>query len=112
MADALEHLVVDEDRMRSNLELTGGFVLAEAVTMLLAERVGRTDAYQRVERATRLAQANRVSFAEALLSDPNVATHLTREEIDERLRPDAYLGAARLFVERALARWAPMLSAS
>jgi 3-carboxy-cis,cis-muconate cycloisomerase len=111
IGEALEHLVVDEERMRANLGLTRGFVLAEAVTMLLAERIGRADAYQRVERATRLAADQRASLAEALISDPTVTAHLTREEIEERLTPEAYLGAARLFVERALARWAP-LSAS
>jgi adenylosuccinate lyase len=41
------------------------------------------------------------------MSDPIVTAHLTREEIEERLTPDVYLGAAHLFVERALARWAP-----
>jgi hypothetical protein len=93
IGEALEHLVVDEERMRANLDLTRGLVLAEAVTMLLAERIGRADAYQRVERATRLAADNRASLADALMSDPIVTAHLTREEIEERLTPDVYLGA-------------------
>jgi 3-carboxy-cis,cis-muconate cycloisomerase len=106
MAEALGGLAVNVERMRANLDLTRGFLLAEAVSMTLAERIGRPDAYKRVEQATRLAAANGTSLADALMADPIVTAHLTRAEIVQRLNPDGYLGAARLFVERVLARWA------
>jgi 3-carboxy-cis,cis-muconate cycloisomerase len=105
IADALEGLTVDADRMRANLEITRGFVLAEAVTMTLAEHVGRFDAYTLVEKATRRATADRSSLADALAADPAVCKHVTRAQIEQRLTPDSYLGAARVFVERVLARW-------
>jgi len=106
IADALEGLAVDVDRMRANLEITRGLALAEAVTMALAERVGRSAAYTLVEQATRRATNDRVSLADALAADPAVSQHLTRAEIDRRLTPDTYLGASRVFVERVLERWA------
>ena len=106
IADALEGLVVDVDRMRANLAITRGLALAEAVTMALAERVGRSAAYTLVEQATRRATNDGVSLADALAADPAVSRHLTRAEIDRRLMPDTYLGASRVFVERVLERWA------
>lgn len=104
MAEALETLAVDTERMRANVELTRGLVLAEAVTMALAVHLGKSEAHQRVEEATRVAMRDGSTLAEALMSDPQVTQHLTRAEIHERLSPEAYLGAARAFVERVLAR--------
>jgi 3-carboxy-cis,cis-muconate cycloisomerase len=90
--------------MRSNLDLTGGLIFAEAVTMTLARRIGKAEAHRRVEEASRRAVRERVTLADALAADPEVARHLTRDEIDRHLTPEAYLGAARTFVERVLAR--------
>ena len=39
----LEGLIVDAGRMRRNLDLTGGLIVAEAVMMALAEHTGRQD---------------------------------------------------------------------
>jgi 3-carboxy-cis,cis-muconate cycloisomerase len=104
MADVLETLKVDAARMRRNLDLTHGLVLAEAVTMALAVRMGKTDAHARVEEASRRAVRDGVSLADALAADPEVLRHMTRDEIERHLRPEAYLGAAHAFVERVLAR--------
>ncbi|HYD70127.1 3-carboxy-cis,cis-muconate cycloisomerase, partial [Azospirillum sp.] len=43
-ADAVERLEVDAGRMRRNLDLTDGLIMAEAVSMALARRLGRMDA--------------------------------------------------------------------
>ena len=51
VARALDGLEVDVDAMRRNLELTQGAVFAEHATFLLAERLGRPEARERVERA-------------------------------------------------------------
>ena len=104
MADTLETLEVDAARMRKNLDLTAGLVLAEAVTMELATRIGKADAHARVEEASRRAVREGLSLADALAADPEVLRHMARDEIERRLRPDAYLGAARTFVERVLTR--------
>jgi 3-carboxy-cis,cis-muconate cycloisomerase len=105
-AEALDGLTVDVERMRANLGITHGLVLAEAITMSLAERVGRSEAYSLVEKAARQAAADRIGLAEALMADVEISAHFTRAQIEERLAPEGYLGASRVFVERVLARWA------
>jgi 3-carboxy-cis,cis-muconate cycloisomerase len=104
LADVLETLRIDATRMRKNLDLTNGLVLAEAVTMALAPRMGKADAHARVEEASRRAVREGISLAEALAADPEVLRHMARDEIERHLAPEGYLGAARTFVARVLAR--------
>jgi 3-carboxy-cis,cis-muconate cycloisomerase len=102
LRDCLEHLEVDVGRMRANLDLTGGLLLAERVTTALAPELGRMTAHQVVERASAEVSGER-TFAEALAGHPEAKEHLTAEQIAELLDPSGYLGSADVFVDRALA---------
>lgn len=104
VSDLLETLVVDPVRMRANLEITGGLVLAEAVAMRLAPRLGNHEAHAHIERAARRAMDERRAFADVLSEDLAVSAILDRSEIDDALSPDAYLGSAATFVANVLAR--------
>ena len=104
LADALDALVVDPTRMRSNLDLTGGLAMSEAVSMRLAQTVGKHEAHRTVERAAARAADEGRSFADVLAADPAVVQALSRSDIEQTLSPDAYLGAAEAFVANVLAR--------
>ncbi len=97
-ADALAGLEVDPDRMRANLEATGGLVLAERISYALSPRLGRADAHALVAEAARAP-----SFRDALLADERV--QLPAAELDTLLDPATYLGAAEALVDRALAAY-------
>ena len=97
LAGALESLEVDAARMRQNLDLTGGLVMAERISFLLMDRLGRGEAQEVVREA---AGADG-SFREALLADPRVG--LGPDELDAALDPSTYLGSAGQLVDRALA---------
>lgn len=98
VADALGGLEIDQDRMRQNLDLTGGLVSAERVSHLLAPRLGRGVAHEIVATA-----AATGSFRWALVADERVG--LSADEVDVLLDPEGYLGAAGELVDRALARY-------
>ena len=102
-ADALESLSVDTDRMRANLDASGGGLLAEAVAMALAESIGKHEAHARVAAACRLAAESERPLADLLAEDPDVSRYLDRQRIDELLSPDHYLGVSREFIDRTLA---------
>ena len=51
----LAGIVVHEDRMRANLDLTGGLIVAEAVMMAAAPKLGRQHAHDVVYGACRKA---------------------------------------------------------
>jgi 3-carboxy-cis,cis-muconate cycloisomerase len=106
IADVLERLVVDPARMRANLDSSGGAILAEAVSMRLAPRLGRRDAHALVERAARRASSDRRAFADVLSEDPQISAILDRRAIDEALTPETYLGSASAFIADVLARHA------
>ncbi len=94
----LAGLKVHPDRMRANLDLTGGLVMSEAVAARLAPSLGRTAAHDLV---ARLARAD--SFREALIADPDVRKVLeTEQEIDAVLDPISRLGASEALIDRAL----------
>ncbi len=107
IAEALEALVVDPERMAANLLLSGGLAMAEAVSMALAEHLGRREAHSLVDAACRKAQESRRPLADVLKDEAAVAPHLTPLDIDRLLAPAGYLGAARAFVDRVLLRLSP-----
>jgi 3-carboxy-cis,cis-muconate cycloisomerase len=94
LAHVLEGLDVDAERMRQNLELTRGAILAEAAMMALARHVGHARAHELIAVASRKAAASGTALAAALAADPEVAAHLGTDELAVVLDPDAYLGLA------------------
>ena len=101
LRDCLENLEVDPERMRANLDLTGGLLLSERVVGALAPTLGQGRARQAVERAATAAAGGR-AFADALRDEPDVAGALSRDELLTLLDPAGYLGSADVFVARAL----------
>lgn len=106
LSDALDGLVVDPGRMRANAELTGGFILAEAVAMALASALGKAEAHAVVGAACRRARQEERPLAEVLADDPMVNPHLDDAAIARCLTPGDYLGAAPVFIDRVLTRYA------
>ena len=102
--EALDGLEVDVDRMRANLDATGGLLMSERLVLELAPRLGRAAAQDAVRAAAPQASAVPSAFRDALLAQPAVAAHLDAAALDALLDPATYLGATRTFVERALAR--------
>lgn len=100
LADGLE---VDAARMASNLELTQGLVLAEAVSIVLAQRVGRDTAHHLLEQCCKRAVAEQRHLRAVLGDEPQVTAELSGAELDDLLNPAHYLGQAQVWVERAVA---------
>ncbi len=95
-------MVVDAARMRRNLDLTGGLIVAEAVMMGLAPQIGRGEAHHVVKHACDAALAERIPLADALAREPMVAERLDRAAIERLTDPAHYLGSADAFVDRVL----------
>ncbi|WP_460142844.1 3-carboxy-cis,cis-muconate cycloisomerase [Pseudomonas sp. S3_B08] len=100
LADGLE---VDAARMARNLELTQGLVLAEAVSIVLAQRVGRDTAHHLLEQCCKRAVAEQRHLRAVLSDEPQVTAELSGAELDDLLNPAHYLGQAQVWVERAVA---------
>ncbi|CAN7654199.1 3-carboxy-cis,cis-muconate cycloisomerase [Pseudomonas umsongensis] len=96
-------LEVDAERMVRNLDLTQGLVLAEAVSIVLAQRVGRDTAHHLLEQCCKRAVAEQRHLRAVLGDEPQVTAELSATELDHLLDPAHYLGQARTWVERAVA---------
>jgi 3-carboxy-cis,cis-muconate cycloisomerase len=107
-AEMLGGLTVDAARMSANLAAANGLPLAEHVTSLLADTLGRAAAHDLVAEAGARALSAGLPLRDVLLGLPQSAERLeaagiTAEQIESALDPAGYLGAAAEFVDAALA---------
>ncbi|GAC1540119.1 MAG: adenylosuccinate lyase [Polyangiales bacterium] len=81
-ASLVEGLVVYDENMRRNLELTGGLFFSEGVLLeLVGKGVARQEAYVWVQRNAMRAARREIGFLDALTADPDVSAKLDAEEL-------------------------------
>jgi 3-carboxy-cis,cis-muconate cycloisomerase len=103
IVDIAEGLEVDAARMRTNLDATGGLIMAEAVAFALAEKVGKPEAHHLVEAASKKAVAEKKGLREVLEKDAKITAHLDAKRIVQLLEPMAYQGISQTLIDRLLA---------
>jgi len=92
LADILDGLEVDADRMRANLDQSGGMVYSEALLLaMIAKGADRQAAYRLVQSAAQRAWSAETTFTDALHTDPAVAEWLSAEEIDRAMDLEHHL---------------------
>lgn len=95
-------LEVDPERMARNLDLTQGLVLAEAVSIVLAQRLGRDTAHHLLEQCCKRAVAEQRHLRAVLADEPLITAELSATDLDRLLDPAHYLGQAQTWVSRAV----------
>jgi 3-carboxy-cis,cis-muconate cycloisomerase len=98
----LSGLEVDPERMRQNLDSTGGLIVAEAVMMGLAPVLGRNEAHDVVYAACRIALEQKRTLADVLLATPEVTQLVSKDQIQALCEPSNYLGCAPQMVDKML----------
>jgi adenylosuccinate lyase len=92
LAGILDGLEVDGQRMRENLESSGGMVFSEALLLaMIAKGAERQAAYRLVQGAAKRAWSGERSFREELLADAGVAEWLSPPEIERAMDLDHHL---------------------
>ncbi len=92
LGEVLRGLRLDPDRMRLNLDLGGGLIMAEAVMLKLGTAIGRQHAHDVVYDAAQAAFVEGRSFASVLGADARVTAHLDADAIATLLDPTGYTG--------------------
>jgi 3-carboxy-cis,cis-muconate cycloisomerase len=100
----LAGLDVRTERMRKNLDMTQGLIVAEVVMMGLAPALGRQVAHDVVHAACRVANDQGISLLDALLAHGEAIADLDVEDLKRLTDPTHYLGLAPQMVDIALAR--------
>jgi 3-carboxy-cis,cis-muconate cycloisomerase len=96
-------LIVDPARMAKNLAMTHGLIVAEAVMMDLAPKIGRNEAHDLVYDACRVALESDRPLLDVLLETPAVLDPLGPEKLRDLTDPANYLGASPAMVDHMLA---------
>jgi adenylosuccinate lyase len=90
--DLIKNLVVYPERMKRNLELTGGLVYSQRLLLALIEKgAQRKESYEAVQRNAMAAWKGGGTFFDLVSKDPFIARHLTAAEIASCFNPAYYL---------------------
>jgi len=101
-AEIANGLEIDKARMRENLEISNGLVMAEAVQFALAEKLGRLQAHDLVAKASKRAAGERKHLKEVLRGFPEVSRALSGKKLDEVFEPSNYLGDTAKIIDAAI----------
>jgi adenylosuccinate lyase len=100
VTNVLTGLLVDEQRMLKNMELTQGRMMSEAVMLALSRKgMGRQEAHELIRGLALKSDAEKRPFKQILVEDGTVQKMLSGREVDEALDPRNYLGTALKQVE-------------
>jgi 3-carboxy-cis,cis-muconate cycloisomerase len=92
MYQLIDGLSVFPERMRANLDLSGGMIMSEALMLELGATIGRQRAHDAVYDAAQEASTSDSSFRDLLIESDELKGRLTPEEIGVLLDPSRYVG--------------------
>ena len=106
MEEILRGLSLNEKRMRANLDLGHGLIMAEAVMLDLGRAIGRQHAHDVVYDAAQAAFVENKSFSDLLAGDAKLTAHMDKAAIAKLLDPTLYTGLCATMAreQAALAR--------
>jgi adenylosuccinate lyase len=100
MIRVLKGLQVNEVRMRSNMEITQGRMMSEAIMLTLAKKgLGRQKAHELTRQLAIKSHNEQRLFEDILVEDTTIKKLLSLEEIAQVMDPSNYLGTAQKQVE-------------
>jgi adenylosuccinate lyase len=101
LTEIIENLSVDENRMKKNLELTGGLIFSQRVMLGLVDAgIDRQVAYKRVQAHAMDSWLNGSNFEVAIRTDPEIKSRVTQEQITELFDPYQQLANVDAVFER------------
>ena len=98
----IEGLQVFPEKMRANIDITNGLVMAERVSMALASKIGRGEAHHLIEAASRRTADTGSHLRDVLAADPAVQKHLDTAELHALFDPVTYRGATDHIIDLIL----------
>ena len=111
MGDILQRLIslfsgiqVFPERMRRNLDLSGGLIMSEAIMLELGRQIGRQHAHDVVYDAAQASVVEGRPFVELLANSDEIKSRLTAEQLESLLDPTKYTGVCVQFAEQGAKR--------
>jgi adenylosuccinate lyase len=103
MTDIIKNMVVHEDRMKDNIDLTKGLIFSQAVLLALTDKnVPRPQAYELVQRNSLRVWKEHLGLKELLLADKDILAVLSPHELEACFDLGRYLDKIDLIFHRVL----------
>jgi len=97
-------LVLKPDRMRQNIDLSGGMILSEAIMLKLGETLGRQEAHDVVYDIAQRVASEGGSFAADLTANESVQASMSAKDLHDMLDPAQYAGRCAHMAREQAAR--------
>ena len=101
-AQVLGGLQIHEKQMTENIGVTRGLIFAEAVAMVLRRKLGRAQAHELLEEASRRAVKENKPLGDILLGSAKIREFLSAEDIERLMDPKNYIGSAKEMAKKVL----------
>ncbi|GGD15415.1 3-carboxy-cis,cis-muconate cycloisomerase [Franconibacter daqui] len=103
--ELIRDMQVFPEKMRENLHITHGLIMAEPVTLKLAEHIGKQAAHQHLEPLCHRSLDEGVALQTLLVDDALIRRYFSEDEIARLLSPLEATGSAPVFIRQVLARY-------
>ena len=101
----LSNLVIDAERMRTNIDAQKGLVMAEKVMLELVNRgIARDDAHEMMRRASMEALSSNEGLEAVCARDSDISDVFDSAELSNLFQPEGHLGHSGRIVDEAVAR--------
>lgn len=99
MNNVFKNLAVNKENMIRNLE-RAGLIMAESVMIALTKKgIPRQEAHELIRKCSFNSEATKKSFKKVLSDNEIIKITLTKEELDDALKPERYIGKSEEIVE-------------
>ncbi|MFQ6126517.1 MAG: adenylosuccinate lyase [Candidatus Heimdallarchaeota archaeon] len=107
LKEVLKNLSLNYEKIKKNLQLTNGQIMAEKVMLELVKKgMGRQEAHRIVQEVAKKSFIEKKSFQEVLLQYETLQECLLAQEIERWLDPHSYLGFAIELVNGVVKKYA------
>lgn len=102
--EVMQGLRIDPQQMQANLDLTQGLVMAEAVMMALAPKLGRLNAHHWIEQACQQAVKQQRHLYDVLSEMPEISAQFDQYTLAQMFQAQHYLGNIQAQIDAVLAQ--------
>ncbi len=95
----IKNLDVNSNQMAKNLTLSKGWVLSQRLVLAMADKMGKTNANERLHSLAKRFHKDGISLSKAVKEDAVLKDVFSEQELAELLNPKTYLGLASTQVD-------------
>ncbi len=105
MSQVMDQMIVHEDNIKRNLDMTNGLIVSERVMLDLGRYIGRQNAHQVIYEDAQKAFNDNIHFLKVLESDKRVTKDVDDKTLRDMLDPAKYIGSCVQMVDDVEKAW-------